>query len=202
MQRPDKMLFVDEVGFNTSTTKDGNVGGEQFLCHISAQPQIRAETKDSHFTVLGFTAASRETVMCAVIFSAKSLCSEWVIGFNALAPWIGANDNDDMNAGRVDKRFPMGPVCTFNGIEVPTLCCLSGSGSITAHLLVQMLKTLDELNVFDCSDGIPPFLLLDGHGSCFDLEFLEYINSVETNWRVRMGVPYGTSCWQVGNSTE
>ena len=56
-----------------------------------------------------------------------------------------------------------------------------------------MLKTLDELNVFDRSDGIPPFLLLDDHGSCFDLEFLEYVNSVETNWRVCMGVPYGTS---------
>jgi hypothetical protein len=30
MQRPDKLLFVDEVGSNTSTTKDGNVGGEKF----------------------------------------------------------------------------------------------------------------------------------------------------------------------------
>jgi hypothetical protein len=31
----------------------------------------------------------------------------------------------------------------------------------TAHLLVQMLKTLDELSVLDHSDGIPPFLQLD-----------------------------------------
>ena len=151
MQRPDKMLFVDEVGSNTSTTKDGNVGGEKFLCHISARPQIRAATKDSHFTVLGFTAANGEPVMCAVIFSAKSLCEEWVIGFNASAPWIGADDDVDANTGGVDKRFPMGPVCTFNGIEVPTLCCCSESGSITAHLLVQMLKTLDELNVLERS---------------------------------------------------
>jgi hypothetical protein len=202
MQRPDKVLFVDEVGSNTSTTKDGNIGGEKFLCHISARPQIRAATRDSHFTVLGFTAANGEPVMCAVIFSAKSLCEEWVIGFNASAPWIGADDDVDANTGGVDKRFPMGPVCTFNGIEVPTLCCCSENGSITAHLLVQMLKTIDELNVFDRSDGIPPFLLLDGHGSRFDLEFLEYVNGVETNWRVCIGVPYGTSYWQVGDSTE
>ena len=119
--------------------------------------------------------------MCAVIFSAKLLCEEWVIGFNASAPWIGADDDVDANTGGVDKRFPMGPVCTFNGIEVPTLCCCSENGSITAHLLVQMLKTIDELNVFDRSDGIPPFLLLDGHGSRFDLEFLEYVNGVKTN---------------------
>jgi hypothetical protein len=65
-----------------------------------------------------------------------------------------------------------------------------------------MLKTLNELNVFNCSDGIPPFLLLDGHSSCFDLEFLENVQSIETNWRVSIGVPYCTSYWQVGNSTE
>ena len=62
--------------------------------------------KDSHFTVLGFSAANGEPVMCAVIFSAKSsLCEEWVIGFNASAPWIGANDNVDANTGAIDKDF-------------------------------------------------------------------------------------------------
>jgi hypothetical protein len=202
LQRHDKMLLVDEVGSNTSTTKDGNVGGEKFPCHISAQPQIRTATKYSHFTVLCFTASNGEPDMCAVIFSVKSLCVEWVIGFNASAPWIGADDDDDVNTGGVDKRFPMGSVCTFNGIEVPTLCCCSENGSITAHLRVQMLKTLNELNVFDRSDGIPPFLLLDGHNTCFDLEFLENVHSVKTNWRVSIGVPYCTSYWQVGNSTK
>jgi hypothetical protein len=29
---PDWLIFVDEVGFNTSQTKDGQVGGEKFLC--------------------------------------------------------------------------------------------------------------------------------------------------------------------------
>ena len=49
---------------------------------------------------------------------------------------------------------------------------------------------------------VTPFVLLDGYGSRFDLEVLEYINSVETNWRVCIGVPYGTSYWQVGDSIE
>ena len=58
------------------------------------------------------------------------------------------------------------PSTVSKGIEVPTLCCCSENGSITAaHLFVQMLKTIDELNAFDCPDGITPFLLLDGHGS-------------------------------------
>jgi hypothetical protein len=31
MSRPDKRVFVDKVGSNTSTTKDSNVGGEKFF---------------------------------------------------------------------------------------------------------------------------------------------------------------------------
>jgi hypothetical protein len=38
MQCPDKLLFVDEVGSNTST-KDGNVGGGKFLCGAAGCPQ-------------------------------------------------------------------------------------------------------------------------------------------------------------------
>ena len=56
--------------------------------------------------------------------------------------------------------------------------------------------------MFDRSDGVSPFLLLDGHGSSFDLTFLEYINDPTTKGNVCIGVPYGTSYWQVGDSTE
>lgn len=46
MQRPNKLLFVDEVGSNTPTTKDGNVGGEKFLCEAGGSPQVKAATRD------------------------------------------------------------------------------------------------------------------------------------------------------------
>ncbi|KAI2495838.1 hypothetical protein MHU86_18670 [Fragilaria crotonensis] len=52
------------------------------------------------------------------------------------------------------------------------------------------------------ANNATPFLLLDGHGSRFDLQFLEYINSRDTMWKACIGVPYGTSYWQVGDSTE
>ena len=77
IQRPDKLIFVDEVGSNTCTTKatkDGHVGEEKFLCRADARPQVKAATKESHFTVLGFTAATGKPVMCAIIFSAKEMC--------------------------------------------------------------------------------------------------------------------------------
>jgi len=36
---PDWLLFVDEVGSNTSQAKDGNVGGQLYLCSVDGRPQ-------------------------------------------------------------------------------------------------------------------------------------------------------------------
>jgi hypothetical protein len=41
---------------------------------------------------------------------------------------------------------------------------------------------------------------LDGHSTRFEIEFLEYINDPLHLWSVCIGVPYGTSLWQVGDS--
>ena len=202
LQRPDKLIFVDEVGSNTSTTKDGHVGGEKFLCEANGRPQIKAATKDSHFTVLGFTSATGEPVMCAIIFAAQAMCESWVLGFNASATWIGEDNDIRSNSGGLDKRHPQGPVCHVNGKTVPTFCCCSENGSITSELLVDMLRVIDSFEVFDRSDGIAPFLLLDGHGSRFEMPFLKYINSPGTKWNACVGLPYGTSYWQVGDSSE
>ena len=66
-----------------------------------------------------------------------------------------------------------------------------------------MLKCLDNLQVFDRENsGLNPVLILDGHGSRFDLEFLEHINACPKEWNVNIGLPYGTSYWQVGDSSE
>ncbi len=70
---PDRMLFVEKVGSNTSQTKDGNVGGELFLCGEGEQPQQRSAHKDAHFTILGFTAANGNPIMCAIIFGSITL---------------------------------------------------------------------------------------------------------------------------------
>ena len=119
--------------------------------------------------------------MCAIIFAAKAIDERWVLGFDASVPWVGDDDNLDGNSGGLGKPFPMGPVCNVNGVEVPTICCASENGSITADLLVEMLASIDNLGVFDRSDGVAPFLLLDGHGSRFDLKFLQYINTEKTS---------------------
>ena len=51
----------------------------------------------------------------------------------------------------------------------------------------------------------PPLLLLDGHESHFKLEFLEYVNEVNSEghkWTACIGVPYRMIYWQVGDSVE
>ena len=55
---------------------------------------------------------------------------------------------------------------------------------------------------FNRTDGVPPFLLLDGPGSRFELLFLEYINNPMHTWKVCIGMPYSTHIWQVGDSAE
>ena len=91
------------------------------------------------------------------------------------------------------------------GKQIPTFCCCSENGSITSDLLTEMLREIDKIGLYDRSDNILPFLILDGHGSRFELPFLEYINgrtSEKNKWNVCIGIPYGTSYWQVGDSTE
>ena len=73
---------------------------------------------------------------------------------------------------------------------------------VKSKLLASMLKHIDDCEVFDQTNGIPPFLPLDGHGSRFKLPFLEYINDDKHKWMVCIGVPYGTCIWQVGDSAK
>jgi len=70
------------------------------------------------------------------------------------------------------------------------------------EILANLLQQIDEHHMFPRVNGVHPFLLLDGHGSRLELPFLSHINSPEHEWVVCLGVPYGTSYWQVGNAAE
>ena len=87
---------------------------------------------------------------------------------------------------------------------MPCLIRWTPKGSIDGDILLDMVKTLDVLDVYDDErkEGKTPFILLDGHGSRWELPFLEYINTDATKWSVCIGVRYGTGLWQVGDSAE
>ncbi len=76
------------------------------------------------------------------------------------------------------KHYPGGPQCIFNNktIECRTIC--SKSSGITTEILIKVLEYFDKNNVFPRAPGGPtPFLFVDGHNTCFDPRFLEYINN-------------------------
>ncbi len=57
--------------------------------------------------------------MCAMIFAAKEMNEEWVLGFDPFVPFVGDKADIPANSGR-GNHYPMGPVCEFQGKEVAT----------------------------------------------------------------------------------
>jgi hypothetical protein len=200
--KPNYILYVDEVGDNTSQINYGNVGGAKILVAADERALIWSSYSDTHFTVLGFTAGNGNPVCCVIILAGSELKANHVMG---LQPWVEAHGdvtvNLEENSGGLDKFYPFGPVCNHNGHEISTYVTVSENGSITADILLHVMKHLDTHLAWNREEATP-FVLLDGHGSHFGLEFLCYINKNDTKWTVCLGVPYGTHLWQVGDSAE
>ena len=108
----------------------------------------------------------------------------------------------DVNFGK-NKYFPSGPTCHFRGKEIPYLPLSSPCGGITGALLVEILSWLDSHDIYEREENGPePFLIVDGHGSRLDPDFVEYISNKKHVRHVNLGVPHATSYWQVGDSAE
>ena len=200
LKHPEYLVFVDEVGNNANMKEDGRVGGEKKIGAKGERAQQTVASNDAHFTVLGFTAGTGEPTMCAVTFKAAEVTTQMQMGVDITIDPTGTRLED--NTGK-NKRCPGGPVCRFKGKDVPAFACCSPSGGINSELLTQMLQHMDKLGLFPRKEGGPkPFLLLDGHGSRFQLPFLKCVNNPSTQWCVCIGVPNGTAYWQVGDSNE
>jgi hypothetical protein len=209
--RPDLAICCDEVGCNISQDGDGEIGGTKYVCHVDDEPKNSTSKKDSHFTCLGLTRFDGHPLMCVVLLTGKkrNLMVETGIDANCNEPIIGDVEKDGQyeffknNFGE-GKLFPGGPKCLYKGKEVPCFVRFSDKGGMTGQILKEIFQTLDDLELFkqDREEGKIPFMLLDGHQSRFDLEFLRYINTYPHRWNVCIGVPYGTAFWQVGDSSE
>ena len=98
LKHPKHVLFVDEVGNNTNMKDDGRVGGERLLKGRRETGEVTAATSVACFTVLGFTAATQEPVMCATMFAASEMTQEHQLGINTWAPMA---EGDDSIRGRL-----------------------------------------------------------------------------------------------------
>ncbi len=204
---PEMCIVMDEVGCNINMTKDGHVNGTKFVVDKNDEAKQNASKKDKHFTCLGLTLLSGEALMCVVIIDGKTddlLTPSGVEVESSLyddSVLQGEDEHDRLlkNMGP-GKQYPCGPTCSYEGKDIPCMVEFNPGGGINATILTNIFRTLDKLNIFSREEGIRPFVLLDGHSTRFDIEFLEYINDSKHRWSVCIGVPYGTSLWQVGDS--
>ena len=154
--------------------------------------------------MMGLTSLTREPVMCIIIFAGKCPNALCETGLDLHSPTVGEPSDPDFfkNKSGPGKRFPGKPTCIYLGKMVPCFCAWTEKGGVTSEVLVKMLQTLDKYEVFDREHGIVPFLVANGHGSRFELEFLQYICDPEYEWAPCIGVPCGTVLWRVGNSPK
>ncbi len=97
-------------------------------------------------------------------------------GFDPFVKQIGDENNPNKNCGE-GKQYPFGPACTGQG-KTPLLLLLFREWQNYMALTYQYAAMLDQ------STGLCPVLLLDGHRNRFELEFLEYISTIESKWFV------------------
>jgi hypothetical protein len=172
------------------------------LSKQSLQSAIRSQCSAKTSTADG------RPVMCAILIVASKLKLMDVTGFTSLSKDAEDVSIDEMKvlddeieamkdeySNGVDPMFPFGPTYTFNGSQVPTFITCSNNSSITSQLLTIMLSKMDDLELFDRSDGVNPFLLCDGHEIRFEEPFLEYTLESNMTWTCCIYVPYGTSMW-------
>ena len=176
--RPDLCLLADEVGCNTCQKGDGHVGGKRLVCQKGCVPYKVTGKKDKHFTVMGFTNLAGEPILCVILITGKEdnfLVRTGIVDDDEVEV-IGTPDDPDFvlkNTGK-GKKFPGGPSCMYKGKEIPAFVEFSESGGMTGKMFVNVLKHLDELGIYDNDrkQGYTPMLLVDGHDSCLDLDFL------------------------------
>ena len=212
IDRPDMVIMFDEVGNNLSQEGDNANGGERYLCAPNEVPYQSSATKNNHFTNIGVTRMDGHPLMCVTIIAGKKRDLSVETGIE----WEKIDHIDDTYLDEVDdyvfvkdnfgedKLLPGGPSCFYKGVEVPAFTTFTESGGIDGWTLREIFRRIDDLQLYenDRKRGYTPFCLLDGHQSRFDLNFLQYINNPSTKWNVCLGVPYGTSLWQVGDSSE
>jgi len=85
-----------------------------------------ATTNCNHFTVLGFTTATGDPIMCAIIVAGKTMKFKVVTGLDLFAKQIGEESVSDVKANNSGpgKMYPNGPTCQCkSNKEVPCMVC-------------------------------------------------------------------------------
>jgi len=106
----------------THPKSDGNIEGQKFIIDTNQCPLIWSSYADSHFTILGFTTATGQSVCCIVIMACQEVEAKFEL---RLQPWAEINGevttNPKENANRTNKYYPHGPTCVYKWQRNPML---------------------------------------------------------------------------------
>lgn len=204
---PEWLLFGDEVGTDTAQDDDGHVGGQIYLSFAGKQIELASSKATSWFTVMGLTAATEAPVMCICILSGHELGIGDALGFDyqAIIKYDNIKSLQDIVAQvRLSQIRP--PVPSAAKISL-SFWPAHQRGEMASDILRRIHKRLDELDVFTwIPNGPTPMVLYDGHDSRLQVKFLSCINQPNQfgspMWKAYIGLPNGTSKWQVRDSTE
>jgi hypothetical protein len=158
---PDYIMVGDEPGCNTSQKKDGHQAGTKFIIQCGTIPKISCSTTDHRFTVLPITSASGHAVICVVIFQGKSsdIPSHWVSSIDTRVEPVRGSDGSIKIDGECNfgegKYFPGGLTCTYWEKTIPCMTYITKPGGVSGDILVNILQTLDDLDVFPKVSGGP-----------------------------------------------
>jgi hypothetical protein len=179
--------------------------------------QLSSNKATSRFITMGLTSGTGESVMCILIFAATEMdvltclgsemdvLTRLVFDHQAEIPYYDKDKTLEENMGP-GKALLGAPTCTFRGKEAPALVAMTKKGSMTSEILAKVLDRLDGLGVYPRPERGPiPFCLFDTHDSRLHVPFREKVNQKmfgRPMWKVCIGLPNGTSKWQVGDSKE
>ena len=154
---------------------DSNMENTRFISRRGTIAKISTTKKSKKFTVPGVTTLAGDPVLCVIIIEGKERKLYVESGVDIFHPKISEFDNtcskhdpqlfkDNYGPG---KLFPCGPVCKLKGKDIPTMIRYSAKGGIDEDIIIDILKTFDDLKIFDVdrNNGKLPFLLVDGHQS-------------------------------------
>lgn len=207
LKHPERLLHLDETGCNTNQKNDGQRGGKRFIAERGMKCVIAGANANIRFTALPISDSNGKPAMCVLICQSESneTPRNWFAGVDEMADICQTDDPEEhiqKNAGP-GKPPPSGPRCHVNDIEIPCFVSSSLHGGITSQMLADVFKFLDEKEVFPRGNGLPnPTLLLDWHGSRFDVPFLDCTLDDDHRWHAFIGVPFGTGLWQAGDAEQ
>jgi hypothetical protein len=107
----------------------------------------------------------------------------------------------DNNYG-LGRQFPGLKLEHENGNDVLIIFAFHESGSMMGKILQDVFQKMDEQGITKHGkdeNGVNymPAMIFDGHRSRLEMDFVSYITDKSHEWKCILGVPYGTSVWQL-----